>query len=81
LAGNRIQQRIIGRISRATIRPVWSLLLAQMDGGVEAAWRQVCADASGGHERARTIAAGSVIWPAASKTLARIRDRCRTDRA
>ncbi len=81
LAGNRIQQRIIGRISRATIRPVWSLVQAHLQDGVEAEWRQACADASGGHERARTIAAGSVIWPAASKVLVRIRDRCRSDRA
>lgn len=81
LAENRTRQRILGRIGRASIRPVWSLLLAHLPDGTDAAWRQACATARGVHERDRTVAAGSVIWPAAADALGRIRDRCHADRA
>lgn len=81
LAENRTQQRILGRIGRGSIRPVWSLLVANLPPGTEAEWRRACTEARGMQERDRIIAAGSVIWPAAADALIRIQDRCRADRA
>ncbi len=81
LAESRTQQRILGRIGRASIRPVWSLLVASLPGGTEAEWRQACATAPGTQERDRTVAAGATIWPAAAEALGAVRDRCRADRA
>lgn len=80
LVENRARRRILGRIGRATIRPAWSLLLANLPAGAEAEWRQACVAAPGGRERDRTVAAGTAIWPAAAEALGRIRDRCRADR-
>ncbi len=81
LAENRTQQRILGRIGRASIRPVWSLLLSYLPQGAEADWRQACATAVGGQERDRIVGAGAAIWPVAAEMLGRIQDRCRADRA
>lgn len=81
LAENRTQQRILGRIGRGSIRPVWSLLAATLPTGAEADWRRACNEAQGAQERDRIIAAGSVIWPAAADALIGIQDRCRADRA